>query len=265
MSAASRNLEILELESLEIDPLMRLYTGDMDLIVLRGLIDQTTLKSFRDAFWNHPPSWRRPPAPSYQIGVHHFGLPLETYLDRAKAIGPTLKSLGGDDNPVLLFQEALASELRESGLGFRLAKHDGRDAAPYIVRSWANSGAYALLPHDDTAQLHQENQRGFEIQDISEEHLVATNICVSNPECAKFVVWDFIASDDVRRDLHILQTGYPYPEYFLEKLNKRQIEMSAGDVILLRGQVLHAVESSNDRVVASYFSGILEKEIVVWT
>lgn len=271
-AAAPRGREVDHLTVEDVAELYRDHTLDV-LKVRRGLPGDY-LRSLTDRFWAAPPRRRQPPAAGVEIGTHHFGQDLDHYLAEAEASAAELDAVIGppEANPLDGFRAELAGHLADIGLAFRLANHEGRAAAPAIVRSWSSEfadGDFDLGPHDDVAQLRHANQAGFEVQQVRPEDLIAVNICAARRSGGELIVWGVRGTEAVRRQLDISDHGYPYPTAWLDAQPRLRMTMDVGDVIFLRGQLVHAITRSPDRVVVSFFTGRVSSgsgtDVVYWS
>ena len=234
--------------------------NDLDLLVLRGQLSESYRRAVTERFWSAPPTRRDPPAAGHEVGTHHFDVALDEYLAAAARSAPEVARVlgpGGRDE-VGRFRRRIEQALAELGIRLRVAEHGSRPAAAAIVRSWESElvdSGYELGPHDDTAQLAHRGQAGFEIQSVPPSRLVATNLCIDVRSGGDLVLWDHRGSDADRASLGIAHDAYPYPADFLAGIESIRVPLGAGDVALLRGELVHAITRSPGRVVGLVFLG----------
>ncbi|MEM7342227.1 MAG: hypothetical protein AAF467_26540 [Actinomycetota bacterium] len=260
--------KVLDAAEMRSEDVAAVYRGDADALVLRGQIADSVLRDVAERFWSQPPRRRPPPAAGYEVGTHHFNKTLSCYFDEVGRTAADLAATCGfGADPFDLIRRKLERCLSEAGLRFRIARHAGREAAPIILRSWESElgdNRFDLGPHDDAAQLNDSKQRGFEIQDVDPGTLVAVNICVDRRFGGDLVVWTVRGNADVRRLAGSREYAYPYPVDWLDTRPSVRIKMQVGDVVLLRGELVHAVTKSPKRVVASFFTGKISPDTVVY-
>ena len=93
------------------------------------------------------------------------------------------------------------------------------------MRSWCDSGNFALEPHDDAAQLKTQLQAGFEISKTLDYTPVAVNICLQNGEGGALHYWNYEPDNNARKSLGLVETGYPYPVELLEPFDRIKLRV----------------------------------------
>src|SRR5262249_53723284 len=118
--------------------------------------------------------------PGAYVGAYHYRKSTEDYLDQVESLAPELEQLfQGVQDPIAKIHRVIVDRRLVHGLVYRVAQHGGRCASACVARSWTDVGNYALLPHDDQAQLTAAAQRGFEIQAVIAHTIVGANLCIA--------------------------------------------------------------------------------------
>ncbi|HVB37398.1 MAG TPA: hypothetical protein VND92_02635 [Vicinamibacterales bacterium] len=223
----------------------RVLTGTLAGCFFKGLVDDATAQRIAGNFWSHPAlQTRNDNVPAWVLGTYHYGRTLEAYLDLAARVRPSLLDVFANAQDVFHHtMRALAGRLGERGIALRVARHADREASPFVMRSWSGSGAFALEPHDDGAQLRQAAQAGFEIQEIGDVPVVAMNICLENDGNGQLHYWNIEPNAADRRAFGLEETGYPYPLRALDGVEKLVVPVERGDVYFFNGRLIHAVQA----------------------
>lgn len=157
--------------------------------------------------------------------------------------------------------------LTDFGYGCRPAEAQGRPAGTMKMVAWNGVGKFLLLPHDDVAQLTDARQAGFEIHEVRQ--VVALNSYLRMPHCGGGLrVWNIAPTIAVKDALGLAESGYPHPQDCLSGIESVTIEPKAGDIVLLNGNLVHAVEgaeaSSGERLLLTCFMGRTRAGNVIW-
>jgi hypothetical protein len=124
----------------------------------------------------------------------------------------------------------------------------------------------ALHPHEDTAQIAQAAEDGFEVG--TGGHTIAANICLSDDaEGSETVLWNHRPDPETRREMGLEKTGYPYPIAYAEQFDKISVTIRRGDLYFMNASFLHGVEMSqtNERITAGRFLTCTGHKVLSWT
>ncbi|MBC3214349.1 hypothetical protein KGP17_17250 [Serratia sp. JSRIV001] len=201
----------------------------------------------------------------YFVGASHIEKTTQEYLDQVAFFKKPVDAIyEGSVDPLARVREGF----RKESMNVRAAIHDGRPAGDAKAVYWNNTGDYLLLPHDDLAQLSDPSQHGFEIQGV--EHVMAMNFYADMPsEGGQLKVWNIAPDNDSRIKLGLEYSGFPYPVELLHEHAHLTIDLEAGDLVLLNGNLVHAVLggsgiSARQRLLITCFMGQLPTGEVVW-
>jgi hypothetical protein len=266
------SFRFVEAEELEPDLLFDVLQGKLAGVIFRNLIPAFDRMTIAENFRHHPNLYKRgSDAPALYLGSYHYNKELDHYFSEAAFFDGLLdRVFEGTSNWYEIMSNALRTTLAPRGSTLRMARHEGRQAARFVMREWTGAGEYALLPHEDEAQCRSPKQRGFEIQDAARNAIVAVNMCLENGNAGKLHYWNIIPDDASRDALGLTYTGSPYPLEPLHGIEKLVVEIRPGDVYCFNGKAVHAVESlagPNDRrSTISYLMGKLDSGTVIqWT
>ncbi|MCH2156623.1 MAG: hypothetical protein MK080_11555 [Opitutales bacterium] len=240
--------------------------------IFRNILSPAACEQISTNFWDSPSLRQRGDGvPAYYVGTYHYKKDMGIYLDEAEKTRDDVRALFADTEDFLAnFLEAMRAFLAKRGVELRNARHAGRAAGEYLMRSWSDSGKFALEPHDDGAQLDTQLQRGFEISRTLAYTPVAVNICLQNGDGGALHYWNYEPDNNARRDLGLLGTGYPYPVDLLEPCERTSVSINQGDVYFFNGANIHAVEAlatqESYRSTISFLMGFIDAETVIyWT
>lgn len=256
----------------QLDPahLAPLLSGQLAAYRVRGFLDAPQRQRIVENFWN---STARTPRygegeggiEGYFVGASHIEKTTEAYLDEAQHFQPALSALyQGTSDPLELLRGWLRSVLPH----VRAAAHQGRLAGAAKAVYWNNAGEFLLLPHDDLAQLSDPRQAGFEIQQI--KRVIAANFYTAMPSSGgELKVWNIEPDGQSRERLGLTHSGFPYPAELLNGHAHMTIGIEAGDLVLLNGNLVHAVlggagASPKRRLLITCFMGTLPTDELVW-
>lgn len=206
-----------------------------------------------------------------QVGATQYSFASDEYLARSTRtrddVDGLFHGLGDGGREQILREELFSSLLADTGLAFRPAGYRRSVVNPCAARSWKNTGAFSLEPHEDAAQLAIARRDGFE---IGEARNVVSAVVVATDAHGggELRMWDWAPDDEARAALALAETGYPYPAEITERFPSVEIATRAGDFVLLRGEFVHAVNPTSrpGRVSVSRFIGRIETgEVVYWT
>jgi len=241
-------------------------------VVFRDIVPAALCAELAAGFWASPARRTRgADAPGHYVGAYHYHKTTAGYLDETAAVKSALDEiLDVPGNPLAALHEGLSRVLGDSGVEFRLARHEGREACRATLRSWQGKAQYALDPHEDYGQCTEPRQADFEIQRVVDHQVVAVNMCLQNGAGGRLVVWNIRPDKASRHRLGLHYTGSPYPTEYLDGIEPMWLDVHPGDVYVFNGSHVHAVEpgtdSALDRITLSAMLGFIDDRTVVsWT
>lgn len=209
---------------------------------------------------------------AFILGASHIDRTTDDYLADAAGSADAIAELyRGTADPFARIRTAVGGL---AGIrAVRAAEHSGRRAGSSKAVKWNNTGEYLLLPHEDLAQLSDPLQKGFEVQGI--RRVMAVNIYPAVPAgTGQLRVWN-IEPDPVSRDrLGLAHSGYPYPLPALREHESLTVPVADGDLLLLNGNLVHAVlggvpraeHKRQHRLLLTCFTGVSDAgEFLWWT
>lgn len=269
---SSEYFKIDAFRNIDLDAIYRALTAQVAGGIFKGVLSKNACQKISDNFWDSPSLRQRSDGvPAYYVGTYHYKKAMDVYLAEAEKTRADVKSLFMETED---FLENLLTSLRaylaEKGIALRLAQYEGAPAGEYLMRSWCDSGNFALEPHDDGAQLKTELQSGFEIAKTLDYTPVAVNICLQNGAGGDLHYWNYEPDDNARAKLGLLETGYPYPVELLSPFESMQVPIEQGDVYFFNGANIHAVSSQTCketyRSTISFLMGFIDpKTVIYWT
>src|ERR1041384_5081735 len=248
--------------SIDITAVREVLSGNLAAYHVRGFVPSDVCHQIMANFWT---SSHRVPrygdgedgVEAYLIGASHYGKPTLTYLQEALACKLGVDGLYiGAINPVAAFRDTLAA----SGMKVRAATLDGLPAGDSKAVYWNNTGTFLLEPHDDLAQVKDPIQADFEIQQVS--RVMAVNVYAAVPEkSGQLKVWNVEPDEETRAELGLSNEGFPYPAELLVDFPSLVIEVEAGDLCVVNGNLVHAVVRGNatspkSRLLLTCFTGL---------
>jgi hypothetical protein len=246
---------------------------DCALYILRGAISEAACirfaQNFRQTIAHHGSSRL---ADGYvtveQVGATQFGKRTTEYLGQAAQkeglVAGLFAGLSTADREAILQTEWLTRALADRGIAFAPATHEGRSAGLCVARSWQSTGAFALEPHEDAAQLAEAVHDGFEIAHTS--RVFASVACVANGEGGDLVLWNLMPDAEMRAELGLTASGYPYPTEILAGIQSVRVPLRQGDIAFIDAESIHAVDavSAGTRITVGRFIGRVAPDRVVW-
>lgn len=259
----------LEFEQFDPKGIVRVLDGQAAGVIFRKFLSTQDCAKIAENFWAHPSRYARAKdAPAEYVGTYHYRKPLDRYFSEVDRFASTMDQLfRGLENPHAKIISALATE---TGATVRPAQHDGRSAGAFVMRSWNNSGDFALDPHEDEAQCRDPLQAGFEIQDAARNPLAALNLCLENGSGGRLFYWNVIPSDVDRDQLGLTITGSPYPIESLDGIERQVVQIEQGDLYCFNGKAIHAVGAlaggtGTRATIAFLMARLNQNTIVYWT
>ncbi|MEK9495006.1 hypothetical protein V2H77_00665, partial [Photorhabdus sp. P32] len=191
-------------------------------------------------------------------------------LEEAKQFRPPNNEIFQDTNTPMAHVSDRVTHF--SGNNFQIvrsAMYQGVAAGNAKILYWNNFGEFLLLPHDDLAQLSDPRQSDFEIQQIN--RVMAVNFYADVPQNGgQLKVWNIQPDDQSRSALGLAYSGFPYQSELLEDHTSMVINIDAGDLVLLNGNLIHAVLNGNTifsperRLLVSCFIGLQQNGDLIW-
>ncbi|MDQ2088634.1 hypothetical protein [Marimonas arenosa] len=166
----------------------------------------------------------------------------------------------------LFLDDDLERAFLKRGKVYRQARHLGGTGNFATTRKWLDNGAMTLHPHEDTAQIAQGAEDGFEIG--GGPHTIAANLCIADDaEGSATVLWNHCPDDTVRKEMGLEMTGYPYPIDYADRFQKLRVKIRRGDLYFMNASYLHGVENSptNYRITAGRFITPVGHKVLTWT
>ena len=166
----------------------------------------------------------------------------------------------------LFYDDALEQAFLKRGKLYRQARHLGGQGNFATTRKWLDNGPMALHPHEDTAQIAQGAEDGFEI--AGGTHTIAANLCIADDaEGSSTVLWNHCPTESERKALGLELTGYPYPIDYADQFDKVKVKIRRGDLYFMNASYLHGVENSptNYRITAGRFITCSGHKVLSWT
>lgn len=208
---------------------------------------------------------------AFILGASHIDKTTDDYLSDAAGAADSVADLyRGTVDPFARLRTVV------TGLAgihtVRAAEHSGRRAGTSKAVKWNNTGEYLLLPHEDLAQLSDPLQKGFEIQGI--KRVMAVNVYPAVPPgTGQLRVWNVEPDRTSRHRLGLSHSGYPYPLPALHGHESLTVPVESGDLLLLNGNLVHAVlggvprtEKRQHRLLLTCFTGLSDDgEFLWWT
>jgi hypothetical protein len=205
-------------------------------------------------FWHSPALKRQsdglPAHARAFVGASLSKPPLESYLQEVARIHPYLDELfahTGDFYNQLIGN--VSKHLAKQGYSLRVAEHNGRQAAKYKMRSWANTAGFVIVPHDDFGYLKAPHLRDFEVGQV--DRVVNIVICLENGEGGELLYWNICPNDETREVLGFKSASarydsFGYPLEALANFDKITLPIRAGDLYLFDVANVHAVGDKKD-------------------
>ncbi|MGB0843173.1 MAG: hypothetical protein ACPGVN_00350 [Alphaproteobacteria bacterium] len=241
-------------------------------VIFRKQISDDECKTIKENFWKSEMRYTRGEAvPAQYLGTYHYAKKIEKYFEQAEAVNPSLDMLFENTNdPVERFGNAVAALAYEQKIQYRQAEHDGHKSCRFVMRSWSESGAFSLKPHEDWSQCLDPAQADFEAQKMGTNPLMATNMNVEAAEGGFLRYFNIIPDEVSKAELGLTHVGYPYPIESLEGIEYQDIYPRQGDIYCFNAAAVHAVgpitSVGQQRATIAFVSGMKdEKTILTWT
>ncbi|WP_338805319.1 hypothetical protein WDV76_10440 [Xenorhabdus griffiniae] len=248
-----------------------LLDGHLAAYRIRHFLPWEQRKKIIDNFWR---STARKPrygdgidgVEGYFLGASHIEKTTPEYFNEVEYFRPAISQLfQGTVNPLTHF----IAQLNGSQSKVRPAMYQGAPAGDAKAVYWNNSGEFLLLPHDDLAQLSDPRQNDFEIQSV--KRVMAVNFYAEVPQGGgQLKVWNIAPDMESRSALGLTHSGFPYPADRLKEHESMIIDIAPGDLILLNGNLIHAVLTGNanqlqeKRLLITCFMGRHKDGDLIW-
>ncbi|WP_322865844.1 hypothetical protein U5922_006345 [Aquicoccus sp. G2-2] len=210
--------------------------GGNRMIVLRGLHSEATCARlsarFNEIVASHGSNRGEDGVVrNQQIGATQFKRNGEAYVrETVRHLSHVIdlySVLPAQDVAGLFLDDALERAFLKRGKLYRPARHLGGQSNFATTRKWLDNGKMALHPHEDTAQIAQAAEDGFEVG--TGGHTIAANICLSDDaEGSETVLWNHRPDPKTRRAMGLEKTGYPYPIAYAEQFDKISVTIRRG-------------------------------------
>lgn len=243
--------------------------GNIPAFRVEGYISREDRKRISDNFAHCEAVRARDNVPAIMLGANIYGTSPKDYLEKVHASMPHLESLfRGTCNPVQQVRTDIQRALPGSHSVLRPALIDGHRAGDCRFVTWRGQGQLALERHVDGAQHWDPALVGTEIH--QPEKTIAVNLYPSaGSSGGRLIVWDCAPTQDELAELGLEHSGYPIPESVVEGCDHQVIELSDGDLVILNGNYVHAVEPSNgsrSRILINFFFTQIDSvTTVTWT
>lgn len=205
-----------------------------------------------------------------QIGATQFDKTAADYMyscEQSRAgLDQLFAGLSSEEVDLLTYEDSLQKFFRRKGMFFGPSSYCGKQANLCTARSWLDQGEFALSPHEDIAQLALAQADAFEIGNVTQ--VIASNTCILNGRGGELIIWDVAPSDEDRRELNLINTGYPYPVSVLSSYPSFSLTIREGDIYFIDANLVHAVTTLTDgyRITLGRFMGFSRSDrIVYWT
>lgn len=263
-----------ESDSINFEKIYEVSTGKLAGCIFRKVISEETCKAIANNFWHGKElASRSDGVPGFYLGTYHYKKDLAHYLSESIIANKALDNLfSGTDNIFEDIMNKFSHFLKDKPNKpiIRPAQHNGIEACKFFMRAWKGNGEYSLEPHDDSAQCTAANQKGFEIQEVIKNTVVAINMCIENEGNGKLHYWDIQPDQETKLALGLEEEGYPYSLELLKDFKRIELEINAGDIYFFNGNNVHAVSSPQGKdsyrtTIAGLMGFKDEKNIIYWT
>lgn len=191
----------------------------------------------------------------YTIGVPGGGSlftvkDLRTYLRNAAETQRMTRALfDGMPNYIQRTLEQIQGEFARMGIVYRLARYENFKAFYSILRGWGEAGVgrdgLAARIHEDREQILHPLQDGFEVQQTYANPQASLNCCYGSTERGgELTVYNAIPSREDFALEEVKEFGYGFPQSLVQGVPSVSIRPEAGDMFVLRSDLLHAVGAS---------------------
>ncbi|MEK9495227.1 hypothetical protein V2H77_01890 [Photorhabdus sp. P32] len=260
---------------ISMDAVYDLLDGHLAACRVRDFLPPEQRKRIIENFWRSPARIPRygggiNGVEGYFIGASHIEKDTRQYIEEAENFRSAIDEVFQDTiNPMDHFIKQITHFSGNNSQVIRPAMYHGVAAGNAKILYWNNFGEFLLLPHDDLAQLSDPRQSDFEIQQIN--RVMAVNFYADVPQNGgQLKVWNIQPDDQSRSALGLAYSGFPYQSELLEDHTSMVINIDAGDLVLLNGNLIHAVLNGNTifsperRLLVSCFIGLQQNGDLIW-
>ncbi|WP_350305984.1 2OG-Fe(II)-dependent halogenase WelO5 family protein [Photorhabdus viridis] len=260
---------------ISMDAVSNLLDGHLAACRIRHFLPSEQRKKIVENFWRSPDRIPRygegiDGVEGYFIGASHIEKDTRQYIEEAENFRPAINEMfKATINPMDHFIKQITHFSGNNSQVIRPAMYHGVAAGNVKLVYWNNFGEFLLLPHDDLAPLSDPRQSDFEITQIN--CVMAVNFYADIPQNGgQLKVWNIQPDDQSRSALGLTHSGYPYPSELLEDHASMVINIDAGDLVLLNGNLIHAVLNGNAifsperRLLATCFMGLQQNGDLIW-
>ncbi|MCW7549523.1 hypothetical protein OO184_16660 [Photorhabdus sp. APURE] len=260
---------------ISMDAVYDLLDGHLAACQVRDFLPPEQRKRIIENFWRSPARIPRygggiNGVEGYFIGASHIEKDTRQYIEEAENFRSAIDEMFQDTiNPMDHFIKQITHFSGNNSQVIRPAMYHGVAAGNVKILYWNNFGEFLLLPHDDLAQLSDPRQSDFEIQQIN--RVMAVNFYADVPQNGgQLKVWNIQPDDQSRSALGLAYSGFPYQSELLEDHTSMVINIDAGDLVLLNGNLIHAVLNGNTifsperRLLVSCFIGLQQNGDLIW-
>lgn len=264
--------QIVEKNELDWQLWIDVLQGKVAGAIFRGVVNQEIRQQISHNFW-HSLSLKQQadglPAHSKALIGTTVSKPLEVYFAEVEQTRQDIQGLFANTGDFFQFLIGnIRLHLAAQGCSFRVAEHNGRQAAEYKMRSWGNTGTFVVVPHDDVGLLKAPHLQGFEIGQLVNGRAVGANICVENGDGGNLDYWNISPNDATRKALGFKHDSFGYPVESLTEFDKITLSIRSGDIYLFDLTKVHAVGSitqeGRQRLTVSWSMGLLDQTTVLY-
>lgn len=238
--------------------------------IFREAVNKEVRQQICDNFWQHiasKPKENSLPAHAKAFVGASLSKSIEAYCQQAEQTRQDISGLFDNTGD---FFEYLMGNIRESlvqqGFSLRIAEYNGIQAGKCKMRSWANTGDFVLVPHDDFGVLKASHLKNFEVGTI--DRVVGHLMCLENGAGGELQYWNISPNDETREALGFEYDSFGYPVDSLAKFDKITLPIKPGDIYLFDVTKVHAVGAkANDEVNRSTIAwsmGFLDPQTVLY-
>ncbi len=199
------------------------------------------------------------------VGIDLFGKSRSEYLAALPQARSNVEDLF---RGAINVSEKTAVDLQRllpKGCAVRPAEYLGNPFSTIRAIEWTGTGDLALKYHDDKSQNLDPRLRGFEVGDVVNP--VAINIYPQVPtKGGELVIMNIDPDMVTKRRLGVERSGYPYESAFLDGIDRIELEVRQGDLVMLCGSFLHGVNGitgTGRRLLLNQFVGFVDQGTIV--
>jgi hypothetical protein len=262
--------QIVEKQEIDLQLWIDVLQGKVAGAIFRGVLNQEVRQQICHNFW-HSLSLKQKgdglPAHAKAFIGASLSKPLEVYYEDVERTRQDVEALFDNTGDFYLFLiDNIKKHLADQGCSLRVAEHNGRQAGKYKMRSWANTGDFVIVPHDDSGVLKAPHLQGFEVGQI--DRVVGVLICLENGEGGDLHYWNISPNNETREALGFKSDSFGYPLKSLANFDKITLPIRPGDIYLFDVTKVHAVGAKADdevnRSTIAWSMGFLDPTTVLY-